>query len=151
MRSFFLLEAKITAFKSTISGNLFRTKKISRCRNKIHMEFFSTCSLSQYLPCYAWKWVNMILFTSIRTTKKHDFCHFPFARLFLLVEEIKSWSMMRTHKVIRKLCHSSHCGSAWPLGRYAIHRNSGVVSSAGAQKQHQSGRYYLRADGPLEG
>jgi hypothetical protein len=67
-----------------------------------------------------------------------------FARLgfpFCLVEEIKKWNMMRTNKVIQKVCQSSHCSFEWFLGRCAVYRNHGVVACAGTQKQQLSVRW----------
>jgi hypothetical protein len=75
------------------------------------------------------------------------FCSLDF---FGLVEEFKNWKMMRADKVMQLLCLLWHCNSEWPLCRYAIHRNHGVVACAGTQQQHLSGRCYLHVDGPFE-
>jgi hypothetical protein len=39
--------------------------------------------------------------------QKHDFRHFPFARLFWLVERTENWNVMRANNVIRLLCESA--------------------------------------------
>jgi hypothetical protein len=121
--------------------SLWLEDNVSRSRRTIHMRIISTYSWSIYLPCRTLKWVPKTIFNSIRTAKNHYFYHLPFARIFWLVEEIENWKMMRTNKTRRLLCQASHCGSEWSLGRYAIHRNHGLVACAGIQKQHLSGRW----------
>jgi hypothetical protein len=59
--------------------------------------------------------------------------------------------MMRADKVMRLLCWSLHFKFEWGFGRYAVHRNHGVVACAGTQNNIQAVGDYLRADGLFEG
>jgi hypothetical protein len=85
--------------------------------------------------------LNRLSWPPSERSKKHDFCHFHSLDFFGLVEELRSWKVIRADKVMRLLCWSWHSNSELSLGRYAVHRNHGVVACAGTQKQHLSGRW----------
>jgi hypothetical protein len=72
------------------------------------MEIDLTCSSSQYLSCLTLKYIFKIILTSIWKTKKHDFCHFLFARIFWLVEKnenLQIWSTAKRRKNFREMLY----------------------------------------------
>jgi hypothetical protein len=84
----------------------------------------------------AFDFLSKFILTCIRTTKKHDFCHFPFARLLWLVEEIEKLKLMRTIIVIRQLRQFLSCSSACFHVRYATHRNLNCLGPRGLVGGH---------------